>query len=259
VNQALAAFNDSELHLQDAVLKVAARDYPGARRSADLVLQGNPEDLRALSLITQSHTAQNQRAIAGERIQTALRERPKSARLLVFWAQWLLENKQQIQARKALAEATAADPSDTDPLFLSAGLDFSEHQFATARNTLRTLFKLDERNVNAHVLAGQVEEAAGYKRDAVEHYRKALTVDSNNVFALNNLAYILSHEPASVDEALTLARKAKELEAALQKAQWPSIQLHLGLTYNKLGNAEKGKQLVATALAKEPKLADALQ
>ena len=33
---------------------------------------------------------------------------------------------------------------------------------------------------------------------------------------------------------------AKELEQALAKADWPAIQFHLGLTYNRLGNTEKG-------------------
>jgi hypothetical protein len=50
---------------------------------------------------------------------------------------------------------------------------------------------------------------------------------------------------------------AKELEHALSKVDWPAIQFHLGLAYNRLGNTEKGGRLLAAALAKDPKLADA--
>jgi uncharacterized protein HemY len=49
---------------------------------------------------------------------------------------------------------------------------------------------------------------------------------------------------------------AKELEHALAKAEWPAIQFHLGLAYNRLGNSVKGGRLLAAALAKDPKLAD---
>jgi tetratricopeptide (TPR) repeat protein len=287
LDQALAVFKDPELLLQDAVLKLATRDFAGARRSVDQVLETNAEDLRAVSLLGQSYSAQSQRSTATERIRKMVKDHPKSLRLQLFWAQWLLEDNQRLEARKALADAAAADPKSTDPLFLSAGLDFSERQFATARNTLKILFRLDDKNVNGHILAGQVEEAAGYNRDATDHYKKALAVDGNNVVALNNLAYILSHDPARVEEALAFARKAKEfapespqvmdtlgwlyyrkglyelaareLEGALAQAEWPSIQLHLGLTYNRLGNTKKGQLLVAAALAKEPKLADMLQ
>jgi uncharacterized protein HemY len=109
-------------------------------------------------------------------------------------------------------------------------------------------------------------------------------LDPDNLIGLNNLAYVLASDPKRVEEGLTLARKAKELapespqvldtlgwlyyrkglyelavkelEAALAKEQWPSIQFHLGLTYNRLGRSERGRDLVAAALAKELKLAD---
>ena len=134
------------------------------------------------------------------------------------------------------------------------------------------------------MLEGQIEEAAGNFGDAVACYRKALALDDDNIFVLNNLAYLLSREPSHLEEALALARKAKdqvpdspevldtlgwlyyrkglydlaakELEQALAKADWPAIQFHLGLTYNRLGNAAKGRPLLAAAIAKDPRLAD---
>ena len=285
VDQALVAFKDPELLIQDTVLKVVARDMAAGRKSAEQILATNPEDLRAISLLLQTY-GREQRTLANERIRKMVADRPKSPRLQVFWARWLLENNQKVEARRALANASAADPKDPEPIFLSAGLDFNDRQFASARTTLRSLFRLNDKHVNGYVLAAQVEQAAGYPLDAVGHYRKAIDLDSNNVVALNNLAYLLSRDKAKVDEALALARRAKEsdpdspqvmdtlgwlyyrkglyelaakeLEGALSKADWPSVQFHLGLTYNRLGN-EKGKRLVALALASEPGLAEMTQ
>ncbi|MCX6629955.1 MAG: hypothetical protein NTW28_20245 [Candidatus Solibacter sp.] len=93
----------------------------------------------------------------------------------------------------------------------------------------------------------------------------------------------MARDPARCDEALPYARKAKELapagweiqdtlgwiyyqkglydlavrefEGALSKGAGALARLHLGLTYNRLGNSEKGGRLVAAALAEDPKLA----
>jgi hypothetical protein len=48
----------------------------------------------------------------------------------------------------------------------------------------------------------------------------------------------------------------KELETALSKTDWPAVQFHLGMTYNRLGKSVQGGRLLAAALSKEPKLAD---
>ena len=112
-----------------------------------------------------------------------------------------------------------------------------------------------------------------------------LTIDAINVFALNNLAYVLSRDSKHMEEALDMVRRAKEqapespevldtfgwlcyrkgehdvakfkeLEHALAKAELPAIEFHLGMTYNRLGESEKGGRLIAAALAKDPKLVD---
>ena len=289
VDRALAAMSgsaarDPQLLLQDGLLKYAAQDYAKARASLEEALKGRPEDTQVLDLLIQTYVAQNQRPAATTMLRRLIEERPKSLRLQMFWAQWLLSSNQIVDARKALQAAMAADPKSTEPLLVSAGLEFNERQYASARSMLKALLRLDDKNVAAYTLAGQVEEAAENRSDAIGHYKKALTLDATNVFALNNLAYVLSRDQARIDDALSLARRAKalvpdspeildtlgwlyyrkglyelavkELEGALAKAERPAIQFHLGLAYNRMGNTVKGGRLLAAALAKNPKLAD---
>jgi len=284
VDTALAASKSPQLMLQDGLLKYAARDFAGARKSLEQVLHDKPEDGRALSLLVDTYAAQNQAHAATEKIRQMAREQPKSLPVQMLLARWLIRDNQKVEARKALAATVAANPKSTEPLLVSAGLDFNDGQFAGARSTLKNLIRLDGKSVDALLLSGQVEEAAGHYADAIVHYRKALTLDGGNVFALNNLAYLLARDSAHIDEALGLARRAreqvpespevldtvgwlyyrkglydlaaKELEQALAKAEWPAIQFHLALTYNRLGNTVKGGRLLAAALSKDPKLAD---
>ncbi|MCX6629960.1 MAG: tetratricopeptide repeat protein [Candidatus Solibacter sp.] len=284
VDRALVASKSPNLMLQDGLLKFAARDFAGARTSLEQVLRDKPEDARALNLLVDSYMAQNQAPAATERIRQLVQQQPNSLPVRMLWIRWLIRDNQKVEARKALAAATAANPTSTEPLLVSAGLYFNEGQLASARTTLKSLFRLDDKNIDAYMLAGQVEEASGNLDDAVVQYKKALALDGGNVFALNNLAYVLSRDAPHVEEALGLARRAKEqvpespevldtlgwlyyrkglydlaakeLELALAKAEWPVIQYHLGLTYNRLGNTAKGGRLLAAALAKNPKLAD---
>ena len=126
--------------LQDGLLKYAARDFAGARSSLQQVLHDKPDDARALSLLVDTYTAQNQRAAAAtEKIRQLVQEQPKSLPVQMLWARWLIRDNQKVEARKALAATIAANPQSTEPLLVSAGLDFNEGQLAGARSTLKNL------------------------------------------------------------------------------------------------------------------------
>jgi Tfp pilus assembly protein PilF len=272
------------LLLQDAVLKMSAHDYAGARRSLDQVVSEKPDEPRAINLLMDTYVAQNQKSAATERLRQLAQANPKSLAVQMAWIRWLIGENQLVDARRALIKTEIANPTSTEPLLVSAGLDFNSGQLASARSELRSLFRIDDQVIQAYQLAGQVEEASGNYAEAMSFYRKVLTVDPVNVFALNNMAYLLSRDSRHLEEALDMVRRAKdqapesaevldtfgwlcyrkgdydlaakELEHALAKAELPAIEFHLGMTYNRLGDSAKGGRLVAAALAKDPKLVD---
>ena len=120
--------------------------------------------------------------------------------------------------------------------------------------------------------------------EAVAQYRQILLADKNNVYALNNLAYLLTslNQP---DEALAYAQQAKELgptlpqvddtlgwvlyhkgiygeavsylEAAAKKSSDAAIQYHLGLAYYKTGRSDRGAPMLRAALKAAPDLPEA--
>ncbi len=55
---------------------------------------------------------------------------------------------------------------------------------------------------------GALEEAQQHFTQAEKYYRQALTIDPNNVVALNNLAFLLALQNRSLDEALQLITQA---------------------------------------------------
>lgn len=273
-----------ELQLQDAVLKMIGHDWAGARVSLEPVLKTDPEDIRALTVLAQVLSAQNQRAAATERIREIVALRPRSAPVQVFWAQWLLDNNQRAEARQALDNAKAVDPNNPAVLTLLATLNLDERRLVEARSALNSLLAIDHRNPDAVMLLAELEQASHRPALAMEHYRRVLALNNRHARALNNLAVLLSRDSTKLDDAMSLAQKAKELspetaqvldtlgwiyyrkglyslaaielERAVANGQRPTIQYHLGLTYNRLGETTKGGRLIAAALAKEPKLAD---
>ncbi len=282
VDVALKAAKIPDVILQDGILKLANGNFAGARVELEQLLQHDPEDLRALATLVQTYVAQKQVAAATERIRRSVAERPKSARLQMFWADWLLQNEKTAEARQALGASIAADGANPAPRLMLARLDFSEHKLDDARRTLAGLLAIDPRNAAAHMLLGMVEEASKNYPGAIDQYKKAIDAESTNALAMNNLAYLLSSDSAQLDAALAYAQKAKELapedsrvldtlvwiyyrkhlyplaarelELALAKAPRPTIKYHLGVTYMRLSDSERGRRLIAAAIAAQPEL-----
>ena len=90
-------------------------------------------------------------------------------------------------------------------------------------------------------LASAAERRTDFEK-AVERYRAVLTVEPSNVFALNNLAYLLADKQNHAREALPLAERAFRLsgEAAI-------IADTLGWVHFKLGDPAKALPLLDRA------------
>ena len=129
-------------------------------------------------------------------------------------------------------------------------------------------------------------EAQGQMDRAIESYRKALSLNGNDVVSLNNLAWILLETKNRPDEALPLATKADQLaprsgevadtlgwvqyrrgayveaEKTLNRAleRLPNnaqVQYHLGMTFAKLGKRNDAVSSLRRAAQLDPKLGQA--
>jgi len=123
----------------------------------------------------------------------------------------------------------------------------------------------------------QLHDAAGSPGPAIAAYRRALQRDVTNPALLNNLAYLLGADPATLDEALGLAeqayRRAPRSPAIADTLGWllyqkgdveraepllveavrtaptdPRIRYHLGMVYAKRGKASEARRELGEAL-----------
>jgi len=94
-------------------------------------------------------------------------------------------------------------------------LDRAAGRTDAARQTLAALLapqaKAGDASLVAHLLMGDLEQAAGNRAAELEHWRKVVEADHTNIIALNNLAYELLEYAKQPDEALKFAQQAHEL------------------------------------------------
>lgn len=280
LDQALKMARLPELLIQDAVLKMHDGDYVGARISAEEVLRQSPEEVRAARVLADSYTAQKQPQKAAQRLAELADGHPKSAPLHSLLGQYELAIGRQAEARQAFEAAKSADPGFIQADLALAGMDRRDKHLDDARRHLATVLKIDPRNVSAMAMLAAIETDTGNRNGAIEKYRAMLDIDSNNVLALNNLAWTLAKD--NPDEALKYAQQAVELapdnatvedtlgwiyyekgiyrtavdylKNAVAKESTPRRQFHLGMCYMKVGDRDLGQKTLNAALQKDPDL-----
>jgi Tfp pilus assembly protein PilF len=280
LNEALAAGRYPGLVLQEALLRLASSDYAGARDSAEEVLRSDPEDVRALRIVAETYTAQKQPAKALQRLADAAKQHPRPARLHQLLGSWQFAAGDVIGAREQFAAALRADADFTAADIALAEIDAQENRIDAARTRLKALVARKPSDVDALLLLAEIEQHAGNSAAAIDRYRAALNIDSQNLLALNNISNELA--ATNIDEALSFAQKALEIapqNAAVQDTLgWiyfrkgiygaateylkiavaaepnPRRQLHLALCYMKSGQHRLGHELLQSALRQDPSL-----
>jgi tetratricopeptide (TPR) repeat protein len=290
VAQALRLGRVPDTLLQDVVVKLADRDYVGARASADEALKQNPDNIRALRAKAFSYTAQNQPKEAS-RFLIDYVEQAKSAAVGQFVGQWLWLEGNHAQARAAWTRAKLLDPQYVPTDLALAQADLAEARISDARATLSKVVAADAGNFPGHVLLAVTESRANNFDLAIAHYREALQLQPHNGEVLNNLAYLLADKANRMDEALVYAQQAveampgnpdaagtlgwifyrqglyQEAQRQLQRAAAqdrhsidPNAVIrryHLAMVCSKLGDYQKASELLAQALQQNPNLPEA--
>lgn len=269
-----------DLLLQDAWLRLDLGDSAGARAAAENVLQIRPENLPALRIAAESYRVQKQDGKGEEVLRSAAASHPGSAQLENLLGEWYETEHNPAGARKAFEAAVQANPNSVPPAISLARMDAAEGRSAAARERLLGIVSQEPGNATAWLMLGGVALDAGDVQGAAGYYRKVLNIDDSNVMALNNLAYIMVNSNA--DEALQLASRAGELapdnpsvqdtlgwiyyrrgmfraavqhlEVAVRNEQTPRREFHLGLSYLKCGEHERGEKALQAALREDPRL-----
>jgi tetratricopeptide (TPR) repeat protein len=291
IEAGLARGRSPDLLLQSGLLKMRAKDYPGAHAALEEGLQRSPEDPRLLWAIAQTHVLEGRATLASKRLQDHGNKWPHSPRVQLLVGEWLSRTGDLAGARRAFLAAKGADPHSVEADFQLARLDANEGKMDEARRRFVALAEQPGYQLSAQVWLASIADRAQNHAEAAEGYRRVLAMNPQNLIALNNLAYLLATHTDQLDEALQNAQRARELAPAnadvegtlgwvlYRKGMYDSAlrylkeasrndgvttsesaairKYHLGMAYLKTGDRELGLRTLASALQINSKLPEA--
>jgi tetratricopeptide (TPR) repeat protein len=284
IDQGLAIARDPRLLLQDGLLKLKQKNYRESRASLEEELKLQPQDWRAVEALSEGYLEEKNKDKAMEVARDFTSRVPNSPGAQQFLGSWLLRNGDVPGARTAFENSKRLDPKSDGASFGLVQIATSQGRLDEARGLLNEIVNREPRNARALISLGEIEDKAGHSTAAVSYYDRVLQEDSNNVAALNNLAYILADSRTDPDRALALAQKAKELvpeNAAIDDTiGWayynkglfqasldylakaanggtPRRKCHLAMAYIKLGNRQQAAILLQAAMKEDPSSPDA--
>jgi tetratricopeptide (TPR) repeat protein len=222
----------------------------------------------------------------------ALRLNPQSAAAHYNLGRFYFENGRYDEARQELENACRLQPAFANALYFLALTEKQKNDFERSTELFQKVVDLTPQNADAQYLLGQNLERLGKTREAVEHWKAALSAEPNHSQSLFNLARILRKERDPEAEIYQARFEALEREqqisdrvqqlgnfalASANAQNWPqameqmteaielcgncphAAHLHrnLGIFYARTGNVEGAERELRTVLELSPGDSDA--
>jgi len=118
------------------------------------------------------------------------------------------------------------NPSSVDSLLHLGLVQRALGQLPAALASFEQASKVDPSSAGALLNQGMTLEAMDRKKEAKALYNKVLSIDSGNAVALNNLAFLTAESGGDLDQAQSLAERAKK-----QEPSSPEVSDTLGYVY----------------------------
>lgn len=276
VDLALVRARIPELLVQDATLRFGNREYGAAQRSLEEALRTNPDDLPALTLLVSVYNVQGKANQALSTVQRYVGQFPNAAAPRYLMGEMLLASGRTEEARTALAEAWSTGRRYVQAGLTLANLDVQQGRLDPARKILEEVIAARPSSADALLMLGALDEKQQRFSEAARQYRTVVEMDSTNVQALNDLAYLMAEKLNQADEALQFADRAEELspysamvkdtvgwvlyrkglyreaverlKQAVALEATPIRQLHLAMAYHRVGEQRRSKELLQVVL-----------
>jgi tetratricopeptide (TPR) repeat protein len=237
----------SDAHLQLALLDLAEKKYREAEVVFRKLYQPGSSDIRPLNgqvevLLAQKKVDQAIQLLSGElrRFPNSMPIRLSLGRTAFRTGNYPLaiEQYRQLLAINAQASTLHAQLGE---------VQYRSGDFGGAIASFQRAKELAPQRQEITLFLAVALEGVGRKAEAIAHYRRTLEAAPGNAIALNNLAYLLCDNPATVEEAFKLARRA--LEVAPQQ---PNFADTLAWIYLKRNMPDPALQMLTSLVRKYP-------
>jgi tetratricopeptide (TPR) repeat protein len=229
----------SEARLALGDLYLRQQLYAKAIEQYQRVWSSNPPDPRGFLGLQNVKVAQGKAPEAAVALSDFIQKNPKAAGFRLQLAGMDTQAAGQLmksnpaQAKKYLEQAVdnyqevlKTNPSSADVLLRLGFLQRGLGQLPAALASFQQAGKVDPGSTAAFLNQGMTLDAMGKKKEAEALYNKVLSMDPGNAVALNNLAFLRADTGGDLDQAMSLAERAKK-----QAPTSPDVSDTLGYVY----------------------------
>jgi tetratricopeptide (TPR) repeat protein len=261
----------------------ATQQYGDAMQNFEKALSLSPDFLDAFTNIIFIHATKREFDIAlkkcEQQLAASLKDRPAHVPVLYnLMGRLYLSLREKARAEDTFKSALRVNPDFMPPYYALARIYLSEGKADQAIAQYEAALEANPKQSGAHMLLAVIYDSQQDTENSEKHYRAALEINPDFAPAANNLAFILADQDKDIDEALQLARLAKEKlpndahvmdtlgwvyykkglydsaigefsDSLVKLADNAVVNYHIGMAFYKKGNTARAREYLEKALS----------
>jgi tetratricopeptide (TPR) repeat protein len=235
-----------EARLQIAALDLQDKNYKAAQ-DAFSALYAKFQDPRAFMGLIETHVAQGNSAQALKMLRDELAKTPDRLEYRVALANISVTTNDYGTAVAEYKKVLDKMPRSSD-VWLRLGETYRRSgDLTNATASFKKAQEIAPNNVTAYLQLALLYDTTGQATSARPLYEQILKLQPDNPIALNNLAFMLADSGADLDQALTMAQRAKQ-----QRPNDANVSDTLGWIYIKKNLSDSAIVIFRDLVNKEP-------
>jgi tetratricopeptide (TPR) repeat protein len=237
-----------DARFQVGLLAWQDKDYHTAERVFGELHKENPKDIRGLVGVVETLASQDRMADAIAEMQKSVKAEPNRNDLRLTLGNLYVRSEQYDEAIAIYKELSAQDPKSADLLFRLGETYRRKGELNTAMEKFRQSSQAAPSDPTPLLQLGLMMDGTGKRDQAKPIYEQILKIDPGQPVALNNLAFIKAEEGNDLDQALTMAQRARQ-----KLPNSTDVADTLGWIYIKKNLSEDAIRVFTDLIQKEPK------
>ncbi len=202
--------NNPDARYQAGYLAWTEKDYKHAQQVFDDLYKANPKDSRGMIGLVETLSSQNRMPEAIKLLQDSVAREPERRDLQLALANLYVRDQRYDEAVKLLQSLLKTDPKSADLLLRLAETERRKGDVNAAIDTFRLASQAAPADARPLLQLGLLMDGTGRRDQAKPIYEQILKIQPDHPIALNNLAFIKAEEGQDLDEALTMAQRARQ-------------------------------------------------
>jgi tetratricopeptide (TPR) repeat protein len=232
-----------------AMIDYREKRFDAAEKAFRGLLEANPPDPRALAGLVEVMISTNRAPAASKMLEAMLKTNPpEAARIRLAIAYVALRTKDYDRAAGVYREVVKEQPKSQE-LWLRLGETYRRaERFDEALKAFEAARDIDPQQVAPWLQMSVVMEVTKNRSNIRPVYEQILKLAPDNPLALNNLAYLLAENGVELDQALTLAQRARQ-----KMPNDTDVADTLGWVYIKKNLSDDAIKIFRDLLVREPR------